>query len=141
VLFDGICNFCNATVNFIIRHDRKKRFRFAPLQSEYGEQMRAKFGIGDDIDSIVLIERSVHADAGGHFKTEVGAATAFRRSTAVLKIALELGFPWSLAFAFIVIPTPIRDWFYNLFAKYRYRLFGRTDACMMPTPELKERFL
>src|SRR4051812_25794948 len=99
VLFDGVCNFCNAAVNFIINHDKENRFRFAPLQSRYGQQMRAKLGIGDDMDSIVLIENSVHAGADGHGKTEFGSA--FLHSTAGLKIAKELGFPWSLAFVFI----------------------------------------
>ena len=125
VLFDGICNFCNGAVNFIIRHDHAKKFRFAPLQSEFGEQMRAKFGIGDDVDSIILIEGD----------------QAYLHSTAGLRVAKTLGGIWSLGYAFIIIPTPIRDWFYKLFAKYRYKLFGRKDVCMMPTPDIKERFI
>jgi predicted DCC family thiol-disulfide oxidoreductase YuxK len=125
VLFDGVCNFCNGAVNFIIRHDPEKRFRFAPLQSEFGEQMRAKFDIGDEVDSIVLID-------GGK---------AYLHSTAGLKLAKGLGFPWSLGYAFIIVPSPIRDWFYKLFAKYRYKLFGKKDVCMIPTPEVRERFL
>lgn len=139
VLFDGVCNFCNGAVNFIIRHDREKKFRFAPLQSEYGEQMRAKFNIGDDVDSIILVEREASPDPTAPMKFEV--STAFLHSTAGLKIANALGFPWSLGFVFIIVPTPIRDWFYKLFAKYRYRLFGKKDVCMMPTPEIRERFL
>ncbi|MFM9905004.1 MAG: thiol-disulfide oxidoreductase DCC family protein [Pyrinomonadaceae bacterium] len=139
VLFDGVCNFCNGAVNFIIKHDKDKKFRFAPLQSEFGEQMRKKFGIGDDVDSIVLVQNSVQADPAAYLKMEVGSA--YLHSTAGLKIANELGFPWSLAFVFILVPTPIRDWFYRLFAKYRYRLFGKTEVCMMPTPDVRERFL
>ena len=125
VLFDGVCNFCNGAVNFIIRHDPAKKFRFAPLQSEFGEQMRAKFGIADDVDSIILIEND----------------KAYLHSTAALKVGKKLGFPWSIGYASIVLPSPIRDWFYKLFAKYRYKLFGKKEVCMIPTPDVKERFL
>src|ERR1043165_3031733 len=118
VLFDGVCNFCNGAVNFIIRHDPDKRFRFAPLQSELGQELRGKHRIGDDIDSIVYIE-------DGH---------AYTHSTAGLKIARALGGIWSLGYVFIVVPKPLRDWCYRLFAKYRYTLFGRKDMCMMQTP-------
>jgi predicted DCC family thiol-disulfide oxidoreductase YuxK len=125
VLFDGVCNFCNGTVNFIIRHDRNGRFKFAPLQSGAGRELRAKYNINANVDSIVLIEND----------------DAFIRSTAALRIARGLGFPWSVAYLFIMLPAAIRDWFYELFAKHRYRLFGRKDACMVPTPEVRERFL
>lgn len=125
VLFDGVCNFCNGAVNFIIKHDHEKRFKFAPLQSEIGMEMRAKYEIGDDIDSIILIEDD----------------RAFMHSTAGLRVAKKLGGIWSLGYVFIVVPTFLRDWAYKLFAKYRYRLFGRRDACMLPTPEIRERFL
>src|SRR5436309_180452 len=124
VLFDGVCNFCNGAVNFIIRHDNDKKFRFAPLQSELGTKLKAKYGIGDDIDSIVYIEH-------GH---------AYTHSTAGLKIARALGGIWVLGYVFIVVPRPIRDWFYRLFAKCRYALFGRKDMCMVPTPDIRERF-
>jgi len=125
VLFDGVCNFCNGAVNFIIRHDKEKKFRFAALESEFGEQMRAKFGIGDDVDSIVLIQND----------------RSYLHSAAVLRIIKELGMPWSLGYPFIIIPVPIRDWFYKLFAKYRYKLFGKKDVCMVPTPDVRERFV
>jgi len=125
VLFDGVCNFCNGAVNFIIRHDPGKKFRFAPLQSEFGEQMQAKFGIGVDVDSIVLIEGD----------------KAYLHSTAGLRVAKTLGGIWSLGYALIIVPRPIRDWFYKLFARYRYRLFGKTEACMLLTPDVRERFL
>ncbi|MBK9215573.1 MAG: DUF393 domain-containing protein [Chloracidobacterium sp.] len=125
VLFDGVCNFCNGAVNFIIRNDPDGRFKFAPLQSETGQSLRAKLDIGDDIDSIILVEDG----------------QAFTHSSAALKIARGLGGIWSLGYAFIVIPTFIRDWFYKLFAKFRYKLFGKKDVCMIPTPDLKDRFL
>ncbi|HEV7701456.1 MAG TPA: thiol-disulfide oxidoreductase DCC family protein [Pyrinomonadaceae bacterium] len=125
VLFDGVCNFCNGAVNFIIRHDPQSKFKFAPLQSEFGEQMKAKFGIGDDVDSIVLIEDG----------------KAYLHSAAAVRLARGLGGIWSIGYTAIIIPAPIRDWFYKLFAKYRYRLFGKQDVCMMPTPDVRARFI
>ena len=125
VLFDGVCNFCNGAVNFIIKHDKHRRFKFAALQSEFGEQKRAEFGIGDDVDSVVLIENG----------------KAYMHSTAGLRIAKGLGGVWSLAYAFIIVPPFIRDWAYRLFAKNRYRLFGRRDVCILPTPGVRDRFL
>ncbi len=125
VLFDGVCNFCNGAVNFIIRHDDEKKFKFAPLQSEIGEELRLKYGIGKEVDSIILIEND----------------QAFTHSTAGLHIAKGLDGIWSLVYVFIIVPAFIRNFFYRLFAKYRYRLFGRQDACMLPTLEVRERFL
>jgi predicted DCC family thiol-disulfide oxidoreductase YuxK len=125
VYFDGVCNFCNGAVNFIISRDAEKKFKFAPLQSEAGQKMRTKYEIGDDIDSIILVEND----------------RAYLHSTAGLRIAKGLGGIWSLAFVFIIVPAFIRDWAYRLFAKHRYRLFGREEACMLPTPDVRERFL
>ena len=125
ILFDGVCNFCNGAVNFIIRHDGEKKFKFAPLQSEIGKQMQAKYGIGEDVDSIILVEND----------------KAYTYSTAGLRVAKGLRGIWSLGFVFIIVPKFIRDYLYRLFAKNRYRLFGRQDACMLPTPDVRERFL
>ncbi|MBP9663526.1 MAG: DUF393 domain-containing protein [Pyrinomonadaceae bacterium] len=125
VLFDGVCNFCNGSVNFIIRNDPDKRFRFAPLQSDVGQKLRTKFDIGEDVDSIILVEDD----------------QAFMHSTAALHIARGLGGIWSLGYVFILIPAFIRDWFYKLFARYRYKLFGKRDVCMMPTADVRGRFL
>lgn len=125
VLFDGVCNFCNGAVNFIIKHDAEKRFKFAALQSDVGRELRIKHGIGDEVDSIVLIEND----------------TASLHSTAALRIAKTLGGIWSFGYVLIVMPRPVRDWFYRLFASYRYRLFGKKDVCMVPTPDVRERFL
>ena len=125
VLFDGVCNFCNGAVNFIIRNDSQKVFKFAPLQSDVGMKLKKKYGLSEDLDSIVLIEDDL----------------TFTHSTAGLRVAKSLGGVWSLAYIFIVVPAFIRDWCYRLFAKYRYRLFGRQDVCMMPTPDVRERFL
>lgn len=125
VLFDGVCNYCNAMVNFTIRHDPEKKFRFATLQSDIGQKLLVEHAIGKDIDSVILIENG----------------RAFTHSTAGLRIARNLSGIYSLSYVFIIIPAFIRDWAYKLFAKYRYRLFGRTDACMIPTNDVKERFL
>lgn len=125
VLFDGVCNYCNAMVNFAILRDGKKLLKYAPLQSEIGRELLAKHDVDGDIDSVVFID----------------GERAFVHSTAALQIAKHLSFPWSIGYGFIIVPRPIRDWAYRTFAKYRYTLFGRTEACMMPTPEVKERFL
>ena len=126
VLFDGVCNFCNASVNFVIEHDKAGYFKFAPLQSEIGEQLIAKHGINTaDTDSVIVVEND----------------RAYTHSSAAMRIAKQLDGIWSWTFAFIVVPKPIRDLAYRTFAKYRYRLFGRQDACMMPTPEIRARFL
>ena len=125
VLFDGVCNFCNGAVNFIIRHDTSGRFTFAPLQSEVGERLKREYAIPPDTDSLVLVENG----------------RAYTHSTGALRIAKELGGFWQLAFFFIVIPTPIRDWVYKFIAKNRYNWFGKKDVCMIPTPEVRERFL
>ena len=126
VLFDGVCNFCNASVNFVIGRDRNGYFKFAPLRSEIGEQLIAKHGIDTaETDSIILVEDEA----------------AFTHSDAALRIARRLDGIWSWAYAFIVIPRSLRDLMYKLIAKNRYRLFGRRDECMLPTPEVRARFL
>ena len=126
ILFDGVCNFCNSSINFIIEHDKKNYFKFAPLQSESGERLKKEFHLDSpNIDSVILIEDN----------------KAFTHSTAALKVARGLGGIWSLAYIFIIVPKFIRDFFYKLFAKNRYRLFGKKDACMMPTPEIRAKFL
>ena len=126
VLFDGVCNFCNGSVNFIIKHDSQKRFKFAALQSEIGQKLLRQYGLSEnDLDSVVLVEDG----------------QAFTRTTAALKTARHLDGLWSWAVIFLAVPLPVRDMFYRLFAKNRYQLFGRTEACMMPTPELRHRFL
>lgn len=125
LLFDGVCNFCNDSVNFIIRHDRDGKFKFAPLQSDFGVEMRAKYGVANNVDSVVLIEDD----------------QTFTHSTAALRIAKNLGGIYSLAYIFIIVPAFIRDFFYKAFARNRYRLFGKKDMCMVPTPEVRERFL
>lgn len=126
VLFDGVCNFCNASVNFIIERDNAGYFKFAPLQSDIGEGLVDKYGIDTSkTDSIIVVEDD----------------KAYTHSSGALRIARHLDGIWSWSYVFVAVPRPIRDFFYKLFARYRYRLFGRQDACMMPTPELRARFL
>jgi predicted DCC family thiol-disulfide oxidoreductase YuxK len=123
VFFDGVCNLCNASVRFVIRRDPRAVFRFAALDSAAAN--RRLSGRKDLPDSMVLLEE-------GHVWT---------RSTAALRIARRLRFPWPLAYAFIVVPRPVRDWIYAVVARNRYRWFGRRDRCELPTPALRARFL
>lgn len=126
VLFDGVCNFCNGSVNFIIEHDKANYFKFAPLQSEIGQNLLEKHGIDkNEIDSVILIEDEM----------------SYMYSTAALRIARKLDGIWSSFYIFRFVPSFIRDFAYKLFAKYRYKLFGKQDACMLPTPEIRARFL
>jgi predicted DCC family thiol-disulfide oxidoreductase YuxK len=126
VLFDGECNLCNASVIFIIARDNRKRFRFASLQSAIGRRLLEQHGLASSVrDTVVLIE-------GKH---------AFTRSTAALRIARRLRWPWPFLFALISIPRFVRDSAYALIARNRYRWFGRSPSCRLPSPELQERFL
>jgi predicted DCC family thiol-disulfide oxidoreductase YuxK len=126
ILFDGICNFCNSSINFVIDHDKKDIFRFAALQSDPGIELQKKLGIDPNkIDSVVLVQGNRH----------------YHKSTAALRIGKALGFPWSLIYIFIVIPPFIRNIFYDIIAHYRYKWFGKRDACRMPTPEERTKFL
>jgi len=126
VLFDGVCNLCNGAVQFIIHRDREGHFSFASLQSAVGQAQLRQFGLSTDaFDTFVLVE-------GGK---------AYTRSTAALRIARQLTGAWRLLYGLIIVPRPVRDWAYGLVARNRYRLFGRRDSCMIPTPELKAKFL
>jgi predicted DCC family thiol-disulfide oxidoreductase YuxK len=126
ILFDGVCNLCNGFVNFIIVRDKANKFRFGSLQSPaVVDLLRQHNFSSDDLSTVVLLEGN----------------KLYYQSTAVLKILKQLGGAWVLLYGFIIIPKPVRDFFYNLIAKNRYKLFGRQDACMVPTPELKAKFV
>jgi predicted DCC family thiol-disulfide oxidoreductase YuxK len=126
ILFDGICSLCNHAVLSIIRRDSKAAFRFASLQSASGLQLLQQFGLSStEFGTIVLIE-------GNRYYT---------KSTAVLKIFKKLDGLWPLLYMFILVPRSFRDRVYGWIARNRYKWFGKKDQCMMPTPELKERFL
>ncbi len=125
VLFDGVCNLCNASVQWIITHDRDNVFRFASLQSEFAKQELARRGVSVSLSSVIVLD----------------GERLLSHSDAAIAVAGALGLPWSLARGAKIVPRFIRDGVYNWIAKNRYRCFGTRDACMMPTPELRERFL
>jgi predicted DCC family thiol-disulfide oxidoreductase YuxK len=126
ILFDGVCHLCNGAVRFTLRHDHEKRFLFAPLQSAPARALLARHEAGGRLpDSIVLV------DADG----------LHTRSEAVLRIARRLRFPWRLLVAGRLMPRPMRDRVYDLVAGRRYRWFGKRDTCMVPTDEVRDRFL
>ena len=126
VLFDGVCNLCNRSVQTILRHDRQARFRFASLQSPLGEKLRDDLGIDrEKVDSVILVE-------GGRW---------YKESDAALRIAHGLGGLWKVFGVLRLVPRPLRDAAYRLIARNRYRRFGKTETCWVPTPELRGRFL
>ncbi|MFB7158133.1 thiol-disulfide oxidoreductase DCC family protein [Lysinibacillus sp. NPDC056232] len=125
ILFDGVCNFCDSSVQFIIKHDQVAYFQFASIQSDVGQALLAQYEIPGNIDSVLLIE---------HGKV-------YFESTAALKICRRLDSFWPVCYVFILIPPPIRNIMYRLFAKNRYRLFGRKESCILPTPSQRKRFL
>ena len=126
VLFDGVCNLCNGTVQFIIKRDPGAKFRFASLQSEFGKSQLIRFKFDPDaLHSIIVIDEG----------------RAFERSDAALRIVKHLDGPWKIFMAFKILPKFIRDAFYDLVAANRYRIFGKEDSCMIPSEGVKERFL
>lgn len=126
VLFDGVCNFCNATINFIIRQDKQKALRFAALQSEAGQELLAQYGLqGEALNTFVFIENG----------------KAYGRSTAALHLYKKLPWYWQWTQAFWIVPKFIRNGVYNFIAKKRYQWFGKKEECMVPSPEAKSRFL
>jgi len=126
ILFDGVCNFCNSAVNFVIKKDKKAEIQFAPLQSEKGRLFLRQYNLpADEMKSFVFIEDG---------KT-------YTRSTAALKVCTYLKGPWPACYAFIIIPRFIRDGLYNWVAKNRYKWFGVRDQCMIPTPDVRKRFI
>ena len=126
ILFDGVCNFCDASVNFVIKRDKRRYFRFAPLQEPNGGEIARKYGIDPArLDTFVLVENG----------------RAYRKSGGALRVARRLGGLYPLAFALIAVPPFIRDFFYDWFARHRYGWFGKKDACMVPSAEVRDRFL
>lgn len=126
VLFDGVCNFCNDAVLFIVDRDPRERFRFASLQSDVGQTTLKEHALDPSLESIVLLE-----DGRAHLC-----------STAALRIARALRFPWPLFYyALIWIPRPLRDAAYRYFAAHRYQWFGKSEQCRIPTPELRRRIV
>ena len=126
ILFDGICNLCNGAVTYVIKRDPKDRFRFAALQSDIGQALVAEHGIDTSkVDSIILIENN----------------KVYSKSTAALRIAKYMKGGYPLLYGFMIIPNFIRNWVYDFVARNRYKWYGKKEACMIPTPELKAKFL
>lgn len=125
VLFDGVCNYCNAMVNFAIRHDKKAILKFAPLQSEAGRRLKEKYKIPDEIDSVIFIDNNI----------------PYTHSDAAIRIAKYLNWPAKVLYGFIIIPKFIRQPIYKWIARNRYRWFGKKEECMIPTADVKARFL
>jgi predicted DCC family thiol-disulfide oxidoreductase YuxK len=126
ILFDGVCKLCNAWSNFIIRHDHRRRFRLASVQSPEGQAVLAHFGYPTDRFDTMLVVRH---------------QACFEKSDAFFAVMAELGFPWKLTLAFKPIPRRLRDWLYDRIALNRYRLFGRYAVCLLPAPDHAGRFL
>nr|WP_321225983.1 DUF393 domain-containing protein [uncultured Psychroserpens sp.] len=127
ILFDGVCNLCNSSIQYVIKHDKKNLFMFVPLQSNIGQDIINEYKIDPKkTDSILL------------YSNENGLSS---KSTAALKVAKHLGFPRNLMSVFFTVPAFIRNWVYDYIAKNRYKWYGKKEACMIPTPELKSKFL
>lgn len=126
IFFDGVCNLCNNSVQFIIKRDKYKRFLYASLQSDAARDILLQFKIKNSyLDSIILVENG----------------KLYQKSTAILKIAKELNGLWKLNYGFIIIPKSIRDYVYGIIVKNRYKWFGKRSVCMIPTGDMKLRFL
>jgi len=126
IIFDGVCNFCNASVNFIIKRDPKGIFSFTPMQSEFAARLINKHKLSNvAMDTFILIKED----------------TCYVRTDAVLEVTKELTGYWFLFNITKILPRLFRDYFYTLFAKNRYRLFGQRATCMTPTPDIKNRFI
>ena len=126
ILFDGVCNLCNRSVQLIIKHDPAAKFLFASLQSETGQQLLQQYHLQpNDLNSFILIQDD----------------KVYNRSSGALRVAGQIKGAWKLLYAFMIVPKFIRDAVYNWIARNRYKWFGKKNACMVPGPELKARFL
>jgi len=126
ILFDGVCHLCNSTIGFVIRRDPLARVHFLPIQSPQGCEIYRSQGLNPDQPSTILW---------------VSEGQVLTRSDAIMAIGRQLGFPWSLVVVGRVLPRRTRDWLYDFIATRRYRWFGRSNACLVPTPEIRARFL
>jgi predicted DCC family thiol-disulfide oxidoreductase YuxK len=126
LLFDGVCNLCNSSVQFILKHEKNQNLTFAAIQSEAGKRRLAEHNINPIQTNSVILFKS---------------GQVYTQSDAILKITQFLSFPYSLGKILFVVPKSIRDFFYKKVARNRYRWFGKRDSCMIPTPQLKNRFL
>jgi predicted DCC family thiol-disulfide oxidoreductase YuxK len=126
VLFDGVCHLCDGAVRFILKKERAVELKFAPLQSDSGKSLLQKYGYSPNyLDGLILIENN----------------RAHDRSSACLRIAGKLSFPWKLLFPLLIIPKPLRDLIYGIIASVRYRWLGKKETCSLPQGEDQTRFL
>lgn len=125
LLFDGVCNLCVGSVQFFIKHDKSTLLRFASLQSGFGIDLKAKYNIEKNIDSLILINNK----------------NAYTHSSAAILAASNMGFLWKAALVLLIIPKPIRDTLYKWIARNRYKWFGKKTTCWLPTEETSSRFL
>lgn len=125
ILFDGECNFCDSSVQFIIKNDSKGIFHFASLQSDTGQELLKKHDVPSDIDSMILIEGD----------------KVYYKSAAALRICRHLKGAWKLLYALLIVPRPIRNIVYDFIAKNRYKWFGKKESCMLPSPSVRARFI
>ena len=126
ILFDGVCNLCTGSVQYVIKHDPKKNFRFASLQSSFGEKVLRQYNLPvNTFNSFLLLNKD----------------RIYTRSTAALLVAKRLKGISKLLYGFIMVPKFIRDWVYDFIAKHRYKWFGKKNQCWIPTPELKALFM
>lgn len=126
ILFDGECNVCDSSVQFILKRDQEGIFSFASLQSEAGKYLREKYNIPNDTDSMVLVKENNDVKI---------------KSNAVLDICRNLPFPWKLLYAFSIVPSSIRDKAYDWFANNRFKWLGKKQQCKLPTPEERQKFI
>ena len=126
VLFDGVCNLCSTSVQFIIKHDSARTFRYASLQSNFGQQVLNEFGLpADELNSFILLEEG----------------KIYTKSTGALRVTKKLDKLWPVLYGFMIVPKFIRDAVYRWVAHNRYKWFGKKEACWLPTPELRRLFL
>jgi predicted DCC family thiol-disulfide oxidoreductase YuxK len=126
ILFDGFCNLCSGWVRFLIRKDRKMKFRFAASQSTIGQKLLHEVGMDNiQLETVLYLKGD----------------TCFRESSAILEILKDLGGVWALAVVFKIIPSTLRNATYQYLAKKRYHIFGKRSSCYSPTPENQKRFL
>jgi predicted DCC family thiol-disulfide oxidoreductase YuxK len=126
ILYDGVCNFCNSTVNFIIKNENSKELNFASLQSEFSSELAKNYNFDNtQLKTIVFVQNG----------------RAYLKSKAIFRIVAYLKLPWSLFSIFSLLPIKFTDFFYDFISKNRYRIFGKSESCIVPTSELKSRFL
>lgn len=125
IVFDGVCNFCDRSVQFIIKRDKNAIYKFASIQSDAGQKILQMHGVPPDIDSIILVKGN----------------KCYYKTSAALRICKNLKGGWQLLYFLLIFPKPIRDFFYNILAMNRYKWFGKKESCTVPSPEIRKRFL